>query len=388
MLQQQTRIFFPNLDGLRFIAFLSVFINHAAGCLNYTNHNKYYLFIRDRILLSGDMGVNLFFVLSGFLITYLLLKEKELYGRINIGDFYMRRILRIWPVYFLVVAVCLLIFPLFKDHLPVNFPIGVSVSKLDPLLYATFLGNFDYLFHGISNVLIGVLWSVSVEEQFYLFWPLIVAFTPRKYLLPAFIFIIMGSVAFRFFCSNGGSAMILKYHSLSSMSDLATGAVLAYLCTFKKFTERVSRMPRGLIISVYLLFIALLPFRSLIWKFGVHYVHVASILPLIFSILFAFFILEQNYAERSFLKLGRLKFISSLGKLTYGMYCYHMIVFFLLLFTFNVYNINVSNPNVYIFSLEVILSLLITILLSKISYRYFERIFLRFKKRFASIVRN
>jgi peptidoglycan/LPS O-acetylase OafA/YrhL len=388
MVQQQTRIFFPNLDGLRFIAFLSVFINHAAGCLNYKNNHKYYQFVRDRILLSGDMGVNLFFVLSGFLITFLLIKEKEIYGRINIGDFYMRRILRIWPLYFLVVFVCIFLLSSFQSNLPAGFPISVSVSRINPWLYITFLGNFDYLFHGISNILIGVLWSVSVEEQFYLFWPLIVAFIPRKYLLAVFISIVFASVAFRFYCSNGGSAMILRYHTLSSMSDLATGAVLARLCTSLKFTDKVRRMPRGLIVSVYILFIAILPFRSLIWKFGIHYVHVASILPVIFSTLFAFFILEQNYAERSFLKLGRFKFISEVGKLTYGMYCYHMIIFFLVLYILNHFHIGVISPTAPIFLLEVAVSLILTILFAKFSYLYFEKMFLRLKKHFAAIVRS
>jgi len=67
----QTKIFFPNLDGLRFLAFFAVFINHAFGCLGYTNHHASYNFFRSNYLLSGDLGVNLFFVLSGFLITYL-----------------------------------------------------------------------------------------------------------------------------------------------------------------------------------------------------------------------------------------------------------------------------------------------------------------------------
>ena len=82
MLPQKTTIFFPNLDGLRFVAFFVVFINHAFGCLDYTNTNRVFLFIRDRYLTSGDLGVNLFFVLSGFLITYLLLKEKEISGKL------------------------------------------------------------------------------------------------------------------------------------------------------------------------------------------------------------------------------------------------------------------------------------------------------------------
>jgi peptidoglycan/LPS O-acetylase OafA/YrhL len=387
MLQQQTRIFFPNLDGLRFIAFFVVFINHAAGCLAYKNGNTYYTFIRERFLLGGDLGVNLFFVLSGFLITFLLLKEKELYGRVNVPHFYMRRILRIWPVYFLVVLICLFIIPSFREHIPESFPISSDTDTLNPWLYVSFLGNFDYLYHGISNVLIGVLWSVSVEEQFYLFWPLIIAFIPRNYLMPTFILLILASVAFRFFCSNGGSAMIIRYHSFSSMSDLATGALLAYLCTKDSFIKKAQEMPRWLIVFCYLLFFAIIPFRSLIWKFGLHYVHVASVLPLLISVFFAFFIFEQNYAKNSFYKLSKFPLISSLGKYTYGMYCYHMLVFFLVLYIFYRSGVNVSHVNKYIFTLEVLLAFAGTIFFSKLSYHYFESHFLKLKKRFASIIK-
>lgn len=387
MHQQQTKIFFPNLDGLRSIAFFVVFINHAVGCLDFRNSNNYYGFIREHFLLGGDLGVNLFFVLSGFLITFLLLKEKELYGRINIPHFYLRRVLRIWPVYFFVVFLCLFVFPLFASAVPAAFPLDFSTNRLNPWLYAGFLGNFDYLRHGISNVLIGVLWSVSVEEQFYLFWPLIIAFIPGKYLLPVFISIIAGSIAFRFFCSNGGNVMILKYHSFSCVSDLATGAVLAWLCTKQSFTRRIKRMPRWLIILPYVLFFSILPFRSLTWKLGVHYVLAASVLPVIFSMLFAFFILEQNYADRSFYKLGRFRFISSLGRYTYGMYCYHMLVFFLVLYCFYISGADISHPGKYVFIPEVILSLCCTILFSQFSYRYIESGFLKLKTRFAAITK-
>jgi peptidoglycan/LPS O-acetylase OafA/YrhL len=387
MLQQQTRIFFPNLDGLRFIAFFVVFVNHAAGCLDYTNSNTTYNFIRSRFLLGGDLGVNLFFTLSGFLITYLLLKEKELYGRINIPNFYMRRILRIWPVYFLVVFICLFIIPLFHQQIPAAFPLSFDTGRLNPWLYAGFLGNFDYIYHGISNVLIGVLWSVSIEEQFYLFWPLIIAFIPGRFLLSTFISIVIAATLFRFFCSDGGNAMILKYHSLSCMSDLAIGAILAFFSTKNSFIEKISSIPRWAIILVYLFFFIIIPFRAFIWKFGIHYVHVASILPLILSAFFAFFILEQNYAKNSFYKLSRFPLISSLGKYTYGMYCYHMIVYFLVLYIFYLCGLNIFHPGKYIFIFEVVISFACTIFFSVFSYRYLESGFLRLKQRFASIVK-
>lgn len=388
MQQQQTKIFFPNLDGIRLIAFLAVFVNHAVACLHYNNTNTYYNLFRERYLKGGDLGVNLFFVLSGFLITFLLIKEKELNGKINIPHFYLRRILRIWPVYFLVVIVCLFLLPHFEEILPANFPISVSTHKLNPWHYLTFTGNFDYLHNGISNVLIGVLWSVSVEEQFYLFWPLLIAFIPHKYLLRVFIVIVLGSIAFRFFFSLGGNAMILKYHSLSSVSDLATGAILAYLSTMEYFKNKIKSIPRWFIVLIYILFFILVYFRGFVWKFGAHYVHVAAVLPVIFSLIFAFFISEQNYADHSFYKLQRFKIFSSLGKYTYGMYCYHMIIFFLVVYVFYLAGVDVSHENKFQFIIETFAALALTILISVISYNYFEKYFLKLKDHFASIIKG
>jgi peptidoglycan/LPS O-acetylase OafA/YrhL len=377
-----TKSFFPNLDGLRFFAFFAVFINHAMNCLGYSNQSVYFNFTKKHFLMNGDLGVSFFFVLSGFLITYLLLQEKENAQKINVKHFYMRRILRIWPLYFFIVFLCLVVLPLFSNGLPAHFPIGLNIHKLNPWFYLTFTGNFDYLYHGISNVLIGVLWSVSVEEQFYLFWPLIVAFIPVKYLLPTFLSIIAGAIAFRFFYANG-RVMIIKYHSLSSISDLATGAVIAYLSTKNNFIEGVRRIPKYLIIIVYCIGFFLLPFRFYTWKFAFYYSHAASIVPVLLSSFFAFIILEQNYADHSFYKVSKSKYISSLGKYTYGMYCYHIIVFFLVTYGFYLAGINTVGMNKYTWLMIITISFFLTILLSKFSYHYFESQFLRMKDRFS-----
>jgi peptidoglycan/LPS O-acetylase OafA/YrhL len=385
MMSDPNKVFFPNLEGLRFFAFFLVFVNHATGSLGFYINTPTYAYMKSHIFKNGDLGVSFFFVLSGFLITYLLLKEKEMSGKINIKNFYLRRVLRIWPLYYLIIFLCLVVFPHLSSIIPEWFPIEVSVSKLNPWYYMTFTGNFDYLANGIPRGMIGVLWSVSVEEQFYLFWPLIIAFIPRKHLLKTFIIIILGSIAFRFFCSNGGSAMIIKYHSLSCISDLATGAVIAYLACKESFIEKISRIPKYAIILVYLVLIVIAPLRFEIWHFGSHYKHVASIMPVIFSSLFAFIILEQNYAKNSFYKISNFKLISSFGKFTYGMYCYHMISFFVVLFIFHLMGIKLVGMDVPTFFFIVFTSFFSTVLISELSYAYFESFFLRMKDKFALI---
>ena len=109
------RVFFPNLDGLRFFAFFSVFLFHSFFTKNEAVQNNS-LFVTLRLLTRhGDLGVNFFFVLSGFLITFLLLNERQFTGRIHIGAFYVRRILRIWPLYFVAVFLGFIVFPWLKN---------------------------------------------------------------------------------------------------------------------------------------------------------------------------------------------------------------------------------------------------------------------------------
>src|SRR5205085_9627779 len=112
---------------------------------------------------NGNLGVNFFFVLSGFLITYLLIEEKKLTGKIHIGNFWIRRILRIWPLYFACVFIGFVLFP-FAKHMAG----GTSAETADPWYYLAFINNFDYIKKGLPDSPgLGVLWSVAIEEQFY-----------------------------------------------------------------------------------------------------------------------------------------------------------------------------------------------------------------------------
>jgi peptidoglycan/LPS O-acetylase OafA/YrhL len=138
-----------------------VFLSHVAG--------KYAL--AD----TGTLGVPIFFLLSSFLITELLQREKRSTGTVHIASFYIRRILRIWPLYF-----AALLFG-FLFVLPVASRYHLSVREL--LYYLFFMGNWWTAFHGYLPGGLGPLWSITVEEQFYLFWPLMVRRMGRRGIL-------------------------------------------------------------------------------------------------------------------------------------------------------------------------------------------------------------
>ena len=117
-MNNKIKLYFKNLNGVRFIAAFMVLICHIELNKKFFNIPNY----RETTKFLGHLGVDLFFVLSGFLITFLLIKEKDLFGKINFKNFYIRRILRIWPLYFLIVIFSLFILPKFTIfHINGNF---------------------------------------------------------------------------------------------------------------------------------------------------------------------------------------------------------------------------------------------------------------------------
>ena len=121
----ENRVYFKNVDAIRFIAAMMVLLGHA--------FQPSYRFLPisgsffERLLntiSSGETGVSIFFVLSGFLITYLLVSEYEIFNRISLKQFYIRRVLRIWPLYYFVVLFSFLIYPALKSMIGMNNPLG------------------------------------------------------------------------------------------------------------------------------------------------------------------------------------------------------------------------------------------------------------------------
>lgn len=368
------KIFFPNLDGLRFLAFFLVFWQHSSGML--FDNLKNASLVNDthlRFFLTGGLGVSFFFVLSGFLITYLLLVEKSRNGQVNVPAFYVRRILRIFPLFYLVVVFGFGIYPLIRLLADLQY-----VDNGNFFLYALFLGNFDAIFSGTENAgFVGVLWSVSIEEQFYLVWALLFAYLPTstlKFLFPA---IIIASTGFRYF--NADNEKILYFHTLSVVSDLAMGGGMAYLSiTHAKFEKIFAELRRTTIVAIYILGFTLIWFYpSLFWLDS--YVWLQR---LFFALFFAFIIAEQNYSIRSLTKMKDFETISKLGTLTYGLYCLHMIALYFLELSFRYLGLDQALYSTN--AVFMLLGFILSVCVASISYNLFESRFLRLKEHFAA----
>ncbi|MHB1316727.1 MAG: acyltransferase family protein, partial [Minisyncoccota bacterium] len=231
------KIYFPHIDGLRFFAFLVVLISHLSIFTGYTT--KFYNPIRKLFFTHGDLGVTFFFVLSGFLITYLLLVEKKDNGEVSLKYFYIRRALRIWPVYIVVILCGFFIFP-YIVNTPLALDVKISLSRLPAYIF--FLGNIDLIYVGYASVITGVLWSLAVEEQFYLIWPLVFKKIKTNSIPWILGGVIIASFIYRFV--HWENYEIIRYMTFSVFSDLAIGCLLAYLVFFKKgFVEFFERLP-------------------------------------------------------------------------------------------------------------------------------------------------
>lgn len=332
-----------------------------------------YQFVKFGLFGNGNLGVNFFFVLSGFLITYLLLIEMQLRGRINIGSFYIRRALRIWPLFYFCVAFGFIAFPFFKSMLG-----EIPNESANVVSYLFFLNNFDFIKNPPDSSVLSVLWSVAIEEQFYLFWPLILWIVPSRFTPLVFIAIIIQSVIFRLFNYD---VLLLEYHTLSCISDMAIGGLGAYaVLTFPKVLDAVKKVNKGWIAMLYIFTIVLLLTRK---EYLQANFIVAALERILVAFIFLCIILEQNYASNSLFKLSNFKWISLMGKRTYGLYCLHFIGILTATKVTKMLGMNTQLWQVLL--IDTTLAFLLTLMLAEISYRFYELPFLRVKEKFSFI---
>lgn len=364
----EQKVNFLNLDGLRFFAFFYIFMYHCYFQVSVKDNENYFYLGFIKLFENGDLGVNFFFTLSGFLITYLLLVEENKNGQFSIKKFYWRRTLRIWPLYYIT-----LLFGYFGFQFLLKL-VNVSIEESANILYyAFFLGNFNSIINGDpTSGTLSVLWSLAVEEQFYLFWPILLLIF-KRYRLQLFIFLIFASLIFRAFYL--GNHSVLFYHTFSVMSDLVIGSWLAWWSFNKNYKQNESHsVALQTNILIYLLGFVLLIFRKeLFVNPGLMILE-----RLLLSLFFVYVIYDQTFAKKSLFKVSNFKTISFWGKFTYGLYCLHLPA---MVFTEGFAMMaGVHETTWWVLFGKTISTLLLSLLLCRISYRFLESPFLRLKE--------
>jgi len=353
--QSHQSFYRPELDVLRFFAFFGVFLFHAYG--KHTVHNAApWIAQANRLNCAGAFGVDLFFVLSAYLITELLLTEKRRLGRLNIKAFYLRRILRIWPLYFFALALALI--PFFNpDH---------AFDRRYAIAFVLLAGNWSVVAWGWpGSSIVGPLWSVSVEEQFYLTWPLLVRKTATRNL--AYVAIAMLVLA------TGTRAVLVAIHAdpvsvwcstLSRLDPIALGILVALVLHGHIPRFRLwSRL--GMLFAGILPVVFIADFWHLPWPGKLTWVPYLIGFPVvaISCTLILLAILGITVRPPAILV--------HLGKISYGLYVYHLLGMHLAKLVLQGH-----------LAIRQVLALLVTILLASASYAFLEKPFLKLKKRF------
>lgn len=233
---------FASLDGLRALSILFVCVGHLAGTVNFPE-------ILSTLHNLGNFGVKIFFVISGFLITLLLLKEKQRFGHINLKQFYLRRTIRLFPAFYFYI-VCIVL----AEHFAV-----ISLLPGDLLHAATYTMNY----HNERSWWLNHTWSLAVEEQFYLIWPgllcLLGTIRAKNVAIIAITFIPLLRILMWYVFDASASTMTRHFEAIADA--LATGCLLAYLY------QDGFRLPKWCDSSLFILLpISMILLPSLLYK--------------------------------------------------------------------------------------------------------------------------
>jgi len=364
--------YFENLDGTRFFAFFMVFLVHCfVSTTESVSDSELYQSVTE-FLKIGFLGVDYFFVLSGFLISWVILNEKEKTNKFQLGNFILRRTLRIWPLYFLIV---LLGYGLYYY----SSNAGTDIAALPPFYnFGLFIVNFYSISEGIDYLFfLTFLWSVSIEEQFYVGYSIVAKMFKKLNLLYLAVALIVVSLMFRAVKLYDGQT--LYFHTLSVLGNFGVGILVAYFAKSRNSTF-LWLQSRSKIFSNTLYIIL---FGSLIYYNELNAIPgIRIFLRFYFSLLFGYIVFEQCFSKNRFFSFGKYRIIKYLGKISFGLYCYHGVVITLLLKVLERYSIEETYWHTFL--IYPVIILLLTVGISAISYRYFEGPILRLKKRFSA----
>jgi peptidoglycan/LPS O-acetylase OafA/YrhL len=221
----QERFYHPELDVLRFFAFFLVFLHHSLP-----HDPDFYTGLGTGPLLAsvlaalgatGALGVTLFFLLSAYLITELLIRERARFGRIDLKAFYIRRFLRIWPLYFSFLALAW-VMQWFVPGQHIGWQAGVA--------FALFAGNWWVVFVGFPSSIIFHLWFISLQEQFYLVWPVTMRkLSTRGLLIAAAVLLAVANLTRWYLAARHTWESRMWANTFVQLDAIALGIVLAVL---------------------------------------------------------------------------------------------------------------------------------------------------------------
>lgn len=340
-----------SLNGLRAISIILVIFSHFFSYES--NISKLYL---------GKFGVTVFFVLSGFLITSLLLKEKFNTKIINLKQFYLRRIFRILPLIFIYIFILMLL----------NSFFSLGISNYSFLNSIFFIRNFPFKI--TNDWYTGHLWSLSVEEQYYLLFPFfLVRLKEKKYLKLIFIILIIMPIIYYFIHNNIG---IFNYNKLIrglswffiiiiSPGTLSILIGSAFSILYYKYENKFKLLIRFKILSLLLFIIALIIHILCTLKYF-NYDLFGTLINIMLAMVIILNLNENNY----FSKVLNNNYLEKIGLLSYSLYIWQQL-----------FTIKQAWWSIFPLEISICINLILLILTSYISYNYIEKKFIELRKK-------
>ena len=348
----------PHLDGLRALAIIGVLLEHFGLAL-------------PSLLRFGPLSVRFFFVLSGYFITLSLWKLKaEIIdsNRGNLGPvcrFYLARFLRIGPPFYL----ALLLGAIF----------GIEEVRSNFFWLATFQANNYIAYIGYWPEAISHFWSLAVQEQFYMVWPIVILIMPRKWFLPAMAAFIVFGLCFRIYCIETGATTLTRWVTIFGCIDsFAVGALVAYLRE-SGLIEKMQHLSRLVLFAMPLVAFACFFMGRAIMTLPEGTIFLS--LTESFDAVFLAWILAAALSGRTG-RYGRILAwapCAYVGKISYGIYVYHVFVIIVVSPLLLPYGLSTD----HLAWARIVVLLAITIGLSSFSWHYLEKPFLAWKKELA-----
>jgi len=364
------RFYHPELDIVRFFAFLMVFVHHAiphdpAFWMKFGFSEALARFVGG-IGAMGAFGVDVFFALSAYLITELLLREKQQCGDLDVRGFYVRRMLRIWPLYFTFLAMAIALQWLVPGQ-HIGWRAGVA--------YTLLAGNWWVVFQGFPSSIIFLLWSVSIEEQFYLTWPAVVRRISERAMAAVAVGLLAVATLTRIYLGahHAGETQVWC-NTLARLDPIALGILVAIVLRGRtprlKLVERLGLFAAGIVcmaLAANYWVIKGDPLATRSMVIGYPVVAIGGI---------AFLLAVLN--DGAILHKSALVY---LGRISYGLYVFHVMGLMI-----SDYTVHEQTASLGRYLLRVAVALMATVGLAAASYRWLEQPFLRRKQRFTHVL--